>query len=134
MHKCSTQIGLIHRQLSHIWFTYEYHMRIICFVSYENHKKRASNANHMWQIIWLTYDINMWIICEQLHMNMKIIRRGHHMVIIWIIFAYCIYALLFFEKQVTWFTVNFKTFNLSKVLLNGKYASLIFYKCSSPNK
>ena len=54
--------SIIHRQLSHIWFTYEYHMRIICFVSYENHKKRASYVNHMWQIIWLTYDIHMWII------------------------------------------------------------------------
>ena len=52
----------LHRQLRHIWFTYEYHMRIICFVSYENHKKRASYVNHMWQIIWLTYDIHMWII------------------------------------------------------------------------
>ena len=46
--------------------------------------------------------------------------------------AYCIYALLFFENQVTWFTVNFKTFNKSKVLLNGKNTSLIFYKCTSP--
>ena len=117
---------LLHGQLRHIWFTYEYHMRIICFVSYENHKK----GHHIRMICgksYDTYDIHMWIICKQLHMNkgasyvnhmnhikyfhMKIIWKGHHMVIIWIIFAYCIYALLFFEKQVTRITVNFKTFN-----------------------
>ena len=69
--------------------------------------------------LYESYDSNKALSYENHMKGASYVNQMNHICVLYLCNLYSL------KNQVTWFTVNFKTFNLSKVLFSGQYASLI---------